>query len=407
MSSITKEGEAAASTSQKISTPRKKRNQQKKIQLDDFDLCAVRNKIHEMYTVRKEVPTLGKLLAELKIDIGFKGGRTTLWKIIRQIGFRFKKCGSKRKLLMERHDIVAWRYRYLNIITQYRNEGRPIVFLDETYIHASYSVKKCWQREDEQGVLTSDSVGARWIIVHAGGEMGFIPNGLLIFKSQSKSGDYHDDMNKTNFMKWLQDKLVPNLPPNSLIVMDNAPYHTVKLNKAPTINSTKAAMQEWITNKGLSYLPTMVKAQLYEIIKEHKEAPIYEADQMLESHGHKVARLPPYHCELNAIEFMWSLVKRRVASKNVGQEAGNIVKLTEEAFQSITAEDWQKQCEHVRRVEENFCARDGCMDAEMDRFIIELNDESDTESDSSYDDTSASDSDRAPLAIHLDHTYSK
>ncbi|CAH0714377.1 unnamed protein product, partial [Brenthis ino] len=81
VSTITKEGES----SQKISTPRKKRVQEKKIILDDFDLCAVRNKIHEMYTVRKEVPTLGKLLAELKTDINFRGGRTTLWKIIRQI----------------------------------------------------------------------------------------------------------------------------------------------------------------------------------------------------------------------------------------------------------------------------------------------------------------------------------
>lgn len=220
-----------------------------------------------------------------------------------------------------------------------RIEGRSVVLLDETYIHASYSVKKCWQTEDEKGVLTNDSTGSRWIIVHAGGEMGFILNAQLIFKSQSKSGDYHDDMNKTNFMKWLQEKLIPNLPSNSLIVMDNASYHTVTVNKAPTTSSSKADMQNWITSKELSYLPTMVKAQLYEIIKEHKEAPIYEADQFLAAHGHKVARLPPYHCDLNAIEFMWSLLKRRVASANVGQEAGNIVKLTEEAFQSITAED--------------------------------------------------------------------
>ncbi|CAH2097386.1 unnamed protein product [Euphydryas editha] len=300
---------------------------------------------------------------------------------------------------MERPAIVAWRYRYLTILKQNRDEGRPVVFLDE-----NVTVNKCWQIENE-GVLKHDSAGARWIIVHAGGEMGFIPNALLIFKSQSKSGDYHDDMNKTNFMKWLQEKLIPNLPANSLVVMDNAPYHTVKLNKAPTLSSTKAEMQNWIINKGLSYLPTMVKAQLYEIIKEHKEAPIYEADQMLQAHGHRVARLPPYHCELNAIEFMWSLVKRRVASKNVGQETNNIVNLTEEAFQTITAEDWQKQCEHVRHIEDKLCERDRCVDAEIDRFIIELNNESDTESDSSYEDSS--DSDYSSLAIHMDHAYSK
>nr|XP_037869168.1 uncharacterized protein LOC119628992 isoform X1 [Bombyx mori] len=188
-------------------------------------------------------------------------------------------------------------------------------------------------------------------------------------------------MNRTNFMKWLSEKLIPNLPPNSLIVMDNAPYHTVQVNKAPTMSSSKVQMQEWITNKELSYLPTMLKAQLYQIIKEHKEAPIYEADQLLISHGHKVVRLPPYTCDLNIIEFMWSLSKRRVASNNVGLEAGNIVKLTEEDFSSTTPQDWQKQCEHVIHLEDNFYERDGCMDNITDKFIIELGNESSTDSD--------------------------
>lgn len=126
---------------------------------------------------------------------------------------------------------------------------------------------------------------------------------------------------------------------------------------------------------------------------------------MLQAHGHKVARLPPYHCELNAIEFMWSLVKRRVASKNIGQETNNIVKLTEEAFQTITAEDWQKQCEHVRHIENKLFERDGCMDAGMVKFIIELDNVSDTESDCSYEDSS--DCDYSSLAMHMDHAYSK
>lgn len=39
------------------------------------------------------------------------------------------------------------------------------------------------------------------------------------------------------------------------------------------MSSTKAEMQEWITNKGLAYLPTMAKGQLFVIIIEHKEPP--------------------------------------------------------------------------------------------------------------------------------------
>ncbi|CAF4871834.1 unnamed protein product [Pieris macdunnoughi] len=118
--------------------------------------------------------------------------------------------------------------------------------------------------------------------------MVFIPNVQLIFRSQSKSGDYHDDMNRNNINKWLEEMLLPNLPPRSLIVMDYASYHTIGVNKAPTMSCTKDQMQNWIISKGLTYLPTMVIAQLYVMVKEHKEPLKYEADLMLEKHGHKV-----------------------------------------------------------------------------------------------------------------------
>ncbi|CAH2087754.1 unnamed protein product [Euphydryas editha] len=208
-------------------------------------------------------------------------------------------------------------------------------------------------------------------------------------------------MNKNNFNKWLEEKLLPNLPPRSLIVMDNASYHTIAVNKAPTMSSTKDQMQNWIKSKGLTYLPTMVKAQLYEIVKEHKEPIKYEADLMLEKHGHKVVRLPPYHCDLNPIELIWSVLKRRIAVKNVGQEAKNIVKITEEAFSSITAEEWKKDCEHVKKIEDKYYHEGISVDREIDNFIIELGgDDSDTADDT--DESHVSDLD--PLD---DHTYSK
>lgn len=350
--------------------------------------------------MRKELPTLTKLLHEMRNDIDFKGSRTTLWRIMKKIGFYFQKCKSKRKVMMERYDIVAWRSRYLKQLRENREgDQRPVIYLDETYIHSTYCAGKCWQSDTEAGVLSSDSKGPRWIIVHAGSETGFVPNAQLIFKSQSKSGDYHDDMNRENFMKWVQEKLLPNLPPQSLVIMDNAPYHRVALNKAPTMNSTKSQMQNWIVSKGLAYLPTMVKAELYEIIKDHKEPPVYEADTLLEKHGHKVVRLPPYHCDLNPIELIWSLLKRRIAEKNVGQEASQIVKITEEAFLSISAEDWKKECDHVKNIEDKYYNDGVRADAEIDRFIIEVGNDSDETS--SDDDTDGSDiSGVGPLDEH-------
>lgn len=52
-----------------------------------------------------------------------------------------------------------------------------------------------------------------------------------------------------------------------------------------------------------------MKCILYEII-EYKEEPIYESDEMLKTHAYTLARLSPYHCEPNTINFMLSLIKK-------------------------------------------------------------------------------------------------
>ncbi|CAH0714737.1 unnamed protein product, partial [Brenthis ino] len=173
----------------------------------------------------------------------------------------------------------------------------------------------------------------------------------------------------------------------------------------------KAEMQNWISSNGLSYLPTMVKAQLFQIIKEHKQPPVYEADIMLEAHGHKVVRLPPYHCDLNPIELIWSVVKRRVAEKNIGQEANKILQITEEAFATITEEEWIKECEHVKKVEEKYYADGPVIDSEMERFIIEVGDDSDTSDDEDDEEDEVDDdlSGISPLDEHflIDHNYNK
>ena len=53
--------------------------------------------------------------------------------------------------------------------------------------------------------------------------MGFLPEGLLMYKAGQTSGDYHREMNSTDFEKWISEMAIPNLPPASVIVMDNAP----------------------------------------------------------------------------------------------------------------------------------------------------------------------------------------
>lgn len=148
------------------------------------------------------------------------------------------KCQSERSALIEKPHIAAKRAEYLKIILNNRSLPeelrKEIIYLDESYVHQSYKLEKCWQSINVPGIKQNISKGKRYIIIHAGSEKGFIPNALLIFTGSNKNADYHSEMNRSNFTKWVTEKLIPNLPPASIIVMDNAPYHSTVLNKAPT-----------------------------------------------------------------------------------------------------------------------------------------------------------------------------
>lgn len=151
-----------------------------------------------------------------------------------------------------------------------------------------------WSDSSTKGLKKPISKGSRLVIVHAGGETGFVPNALLTFKAGTKSGDYHDNMNFENYHKWLQTQLIPNLPLNAVVVVDNASYHNKQLDAAPTSHSRKADMQTWLTQKGISFQETMLKPELYSLIKRHKQQfKQLSIDKILSEKGHTALRLPP------------------------------------------------------------------------------------------------------------------
>ncbi|RVE51206.1 hypothetical protein evm_004171 [Chilo suppressalis] len=222
----------------------------------------------------------------------------------------------------------------------------------------------------------------RCIIVHAGSEKGFVPNGLLVFSTKSKMADYHDEMNRNNFMKWLEEKLIPNLTEHSVIVMNNASYHVTQINKAPTMSNVKADIQKWLSNNGIPFEESFTKAELLCIVKQNKPAPLYEAEELLKEHGYEVLKLPPYHCDLNAIELIWSLVKRKIAGKNLGVPGAHTENLIRECFATVTAADWKKCTDHVINVENEYKIKDRITEEQLEPFLIRVCDD-ESESDKS------------------------
>lgn len=68
---------------------------------------------------------------------------------------------------MERHDIRSLTVKYLRAIKAYREEGRPIVYANETYIHSSHTTSHAWD-DGLVGLKAPLSKGRRLITVHAG-----------------------------------------------------------------------------------------------------------------------------------------------------------------------------------------------------------------------------------------------
>ncbi|XP_072947700.1 uncharacterized protein [Epargyreus clarus] len=259
---------------------------------------------------------------------------------------------------------------------------KPVTFIDETWIHSHYTVSKCWQNSSDSSIRKNHSPGQRWIVVHAGNENGFVQGAELLYKCKSTTGDYHNEMDASNFTKWIKEKLIPNLPPNGIIVMDNAPYHSKQANKPPNYSARKNEMQTWLHEHYIEFNDKMTKRELYMLIKRNKPIKVYFIDEIFRAHGHEVLRLPPYHCDLNPIEYIWNLIKQRVADKNVDQLEKDIERLTKEAIQNISPEDWKKECNHVDRLRDKFWHNDRLYELEERELIISLGGEdSDSESE--------------------------
>ena len=78
---------------------------------------------------------------ELKQSIGKTGSKGCHRKDLLYTKSAYTRCGENQKVLMETQDVVLSRIRYLRMVRELREAG----YTDETYVHTSHAVPKCWQ----------------------------------------------------------------------------------------------------------------------------------------------------------------------------------------------------------------------------------------------------------------------
>ncbi|HYT45209.1 MAG TPA: transposase [Methylomirabilota bacterium] len=165
--------------------------------------------------------------------------------------------------------------------------------------------------------------------------------------------------------------------------MDNAPYHSRVLDKAPTSSSTKAVIKEWLEKHNVAYDPDCRKVELLDLVKQKKpRIPKYAVDQMAREAGHRVLRLPPYHCQYNPIEMCWAWLKDYVKKRNTTFRLSDVKSLFQEAVQNLTPEMWKSYVEHTRRVVTEAWEQEGLSEKSVEQFVISIGGgDSDEESD--------------------------
>ena len=77
----------------------------------------------------------------------FNGSKTSLYKLMKEMGFSYK-CINNKRHYYEQPRIVEQRHSYLRRMRRNRAEKRPVVYLDETWCNAHHGKEKAWVEKD-------------------------------------------------------------------------------------------------------------------------------------------------------------------------------------------------------------------------------------------------------------------
>lgn len=304
------------------------------------------------------------LLSEHGIDIP----KMTLWRALKRWGFTHGE-GRRRDSLKEQDRVILARRNYLRAKRANRNSDgtlkRPEVYLDETYINKNHSSRFTWYLDDEGPLVNKPSgVGPRLILVHAITKDGWIDGAQLIFEAKKRTGDYHGQMNWDNFSKWFRTQLLPNIPPKSLIILDNAKYHNVFVDDYfPNKSSTTEQLRLWLTRNNYPWHEDMLKSELMKLCARLAPVPEYRLDRLAAEHDISILRTPPYHPELQPIETCWAVVKNHMAGNCDFTMAGMRSRLPE-AFSKVTPQTVREIIAKVVLQEDKYWSEDEKLDQE-------------------------------------------
>ncbi|CAB3398132.1 unnamed protein product [Caenorhabditis bovis] len=150
----------------------------------------------------------------------------------------------------------------------------------------------------------------------------------------------------------------------------------------PTSTSKKKEYCSFLLKNGKVFHPRIKRKELWESVKDviamnggRLRMRKYEIDEWARTeHGVEIVRLPPYHCSLNAIEFVWAQLKNQL--KSIGKTTDKletIIERTRSFLENFSPVKAINLLNHVRKHE------DAKRQAIIDGTIVSNDESDDTE----------------------------
>jgi hypothetical protein len=137
----------------------------------------------------------------------------------------------------------------------------------------------------------------------------------------------------------------------------------------------KEDMNDWLRRHGVACDVSTRKANLFAAIAVLKpKDKVFSMEDVLRAHGDAVLRTPPYMCNLNPIELVWSNIKHYVRSNNMTGHMSlkRLEELVREGLDIVRANDWSGFYQCVIFLENECWLEDGVMEDAVDSFVINL-----------------------------------
>ena len=106
--------------------------------------------------------------------------------------------------------------------------------------------------------------------------------------------DYHDSMNGESYKCYFEKSICQNITKHSVIMIDNAPYHSKNTENYPTSKWQKQQFVDWLTEKNITFPDKALRAELWTLVQSEREKfPDKVMETVAKSMGTKYCIFPP------------------------------------------------------------------------------------------------------------------